>query len=422
MKKLLIFTMLCSFLGACQQYSGPRHNAVVRIKYSKNTVVSDRQTVSIGNSNYVSITQNPWQYMNNQINANVPNNSRIKAEREQLLRDPKGFETIALRSEPYVYYIINQLRKNNLPVELALVPLIESAYDPLATSSAQAAGLWQFVPVTAKEYGLKQSNYFDARRDLIASTNSAISLLQNLNEHFNGDWLLTLAAYNAGEGRVRRAMEKNQAKGLPTDYWSLDLPSETMHYVPKILAIIDIVKNNTRYGVKLPDCNYENSLVRIDITKNISLAKIAQYTGLSLNELTTYNAGYVQQTVNGPFHLLIPHAHAKSLFQKLQAENLVANEITELLQDIPHAPMPFEVKSSAVQHNDLNNKNIRSIAENNTNNNQITYQVKAGDNLYSIAQNYRVKITDLLLWNKLKNSRVKEGDVLTINLADANPI
>ncbi|ORF44790.1 transglycosylase SLT domain-containing protein [Gilliamella apicola] len=422
MKKLLIFTILCSFLGACQQYSGPRHNAVVRIKYSKNTVVSDRQTVSIGNSNYVSITQNPWQYMNNQINANVPNNSRIKAEREQLLRDPKGFETIALRSEPYVYYIINQLRKNNLPVELALVPLIESAYDPLATSSAQAAGLWQFVPVTAKEYGLKQSNYFDARRDLIASTNSAISLLQNLNEHFNGDWLLTLAAYNAGEGRVRRAMEKNQAKGLPTDYWSLDLPSETMHYVPKILAIVDIVKNNTRYGVKLPDCNYENSLVRIDITKNISLAKIAQYTGLSLNELTTYNAGYVQQTVNGPFHLLIPHAHAKSLFQKLQAENLVANEITELLQDIPHAPMPFEVKSSAVQHNDLNNKNIRSIAENNTNNNQITYQVKAGDNLYSIAQNYRVKITDLLLWNKLKNSRVKEGDVLTINLADANPI
>ncbi|MFQ1013406.1 transglycosylase SLT domain-containing protein [Gilliamella apicola] len=422
MKKLLIFTMLCSFLGACQQYSGPRHNAVVRIKYSKNTVVSDRQTVSIGNSNYVSITQNPWQYMNNQINANVPNNSRIKAEREQLLRDPKGFETIALRSEPYVYYIINQLRKNNLPVELALVPVIESAYDPLATSSAQAAGLWQFVPVTAKEYGLKQSNYFDARRDLIASTNSAISLLQNLNEHFNGDWLLTLAAYNAGEGRVRRAMEKNQAKGLPTDYWSLDLPSETMHYVPKILAIIDIVKNNTRYGVKLPDCNYENSLVRIDITKNISLAKIAQYTGLSLNELTTYNAGYVQQTVNGPFHLLIPHAHAKSLFQKLQAENLVANEITELLQDIPHAPMPFEVKSSAVQHNDLNNKNIRSIVENNTNNNQITYQVKAGDNLYSIAQNYRVKITDLLLWNKLKNSRVKEGDVLTINLADANPI
>ena len=414
--------MLCSFLGACQQYSGPRHNAVVRIKYSKNTVVSDRQTVSIGNSNYVSITQNPWQYMNNQINANVPNNSRIKAEREQLLRDPKGFETIALRSEPYVYYIINQLRKNNLPVELALVPVIESAYDPLATSSAQAAGLWQFVPVTAKEYGLKQSNYFDARRDLIASTNSAISLLQNLNEHFNGDWLLTLAAYNAGEGRVRRAMEKNQAKGLPTDYWSLDLPSETMHYVPKILAIIDIVKNNTRYGVKLPDCNYENSLVRIDITKNISLAKIAQYTGLSLNELTTYNAGYVQQTVNGPFHLLIPHAHAKSLFQKLQAENLVANEITELLQDIPHAPMPFEVKSSAVQHNDLNNKNIRSIVENNTNNNQITYQVKAGDNLYSIAQNYRVKITDLLLWNKLKNSRVKEGDVLTINLADANPI
>ncbi|OCG17991.1 hypothetical protein A9G24_02570 [Gilliamella sp. App6-5] len=355
--------------------------------------------------------------MLNQIDANVPENSRVKAERERLLRNPKGFETVALRSEPYVYYIINQLRRNNLPAELALVPLIESAYDPLATSPAQAAGLWQFVPVTAREYGLQQSNSFDARRDLIASTNSAISLLQNLNSRFNGDWLLTLAAYNAGEGRVRKAIEKNQAKGLPTNYWSLDLPTETMHYVPKILAIIDIVKNNKRYGIKLPDCNYENSLVRIDISKNISLAKIAKYSKLSLDELTTYNAGYVQQTVNGPFHLLVPYTHAHDLFKKLQKENLVANEITELLQDTPHANMPFEFRSSFIQ-----NKSIVSKDNFSRNEKKIAYLVKAGDSLYSIAKNYRVKITDILQWNNLKNSRVQEGDILTINLASANPI
>ncbi|OCG17143.1 hypothetical protein A9G09_02125 [Gilliamella sp. wkB292] len=380
-------------------------------------------SIKSGGVNYSSVTQNPWQFMLAQINVNVPENSRIKAERERLLRNPQGFETIALRSEPYVYYIINQLRKNNLPVELALIPLIESSYDPMATSPAQAAGLWQFVPITAKEYGLKQSNYFDGRRDLIASTNSAISLLQNLNSKFNGDWLLTLAAYNAGEGRVRKAIEKNQAKGLPINYWSLDLPSETMHYVPKILAIIDIVKNNQQYGIKLPDCNYENSLVRIDMSKNISLAKIAQYTGLSLNDLMTYNAGYVQQTVNGPFHLLVPYVHAEDLFKKLQAENLVANEITELLQDVPHATMPFEVKSSTIKYSSTNNRTVNSILGKNGNSSKkITYLVKAGDNLYSIAQNYRVKITDILEWNKLKNSRVKEGDILTINLANANPI
>ncbi|SCC16348.1 transglycosylase SLT domain-containing protein [Gilliamella intestini] len=411
MKKLLIFTVLCLFLGACHHH-GPRYNPVVRIKYSKNTANNRNNSGS-----YVSITQNPWQYMLNQIDTNIPENDRVKAERERLLRNPKGFEAVALRSEPYVYYIINQLHKNNLPAELALIPLIESAYDPLATSSAQAAGLWQFVPITAKEYGLQRSSSFDARRDLIASTNSAISLLQNLNKRFDGDWLLTLAAYNAGEGRVRKAIERNQAKGLPINYWSLDLPTETMHYVPKILAIIDIVKNNKRYGIKLPDCNYENSLVRIDISKNISLAKIAKYSELSLDELATYNAGYVQQTVNGPFHLLVPYAHAKSLFKKLQAENLVVNEITELLQDTPRSNMAFEFRTSFIQSNSIVSKDSFS-----KNVKKIVYLVKAGDSLYSIAQNYRVKITDILQWNNLKNSRVQEGDILTINLVNANPI
>lgn len=422
MRKLLIFTVLSLFLGACQNHDS-QSNSAYKTHNSKSIVNGNNKSSSI---KLTSVTQNPWQYILNQKNVTVPENNRIKAERERLLQNPQGFENIALRSEPYVYYIINQLHKNQLPVELALVPLIESAYDPLATSSAQAAGLWQFVPVTAKEYGLKQSNSFDARRDLIASTTSAISLLQNLNSRFNGDWLLTLAAYNAGEGRVRKAIEKNQAKGLPVNYWSLDLPSETMHYVPKILAIIDIVRNNKKYGIKLPDCNYENSLVRIDMSKNISLAKIAQYTGIPLNDLKSFNAGYVKQTVNGPFHLLVPYAYAENLFQKLQSQNLVTSEITELLQDVPHTNMPFKIKATSIQYsgsNGVNNNGLGSLIKTGkTAKKQITYLVKAGDNLYSIAQNYRVKITDILEWNKLKNPRVKEGDILKINLANANPI
>ncbi|MWN31098.1 MULTISPECIES: transglycosylase SLT domain-containing protein [unclassified Gilliamella] len=423
MKKLLIFTVLCLSLGACQNH-GPQYNNNVYKKSNSKSVVTN--SIKSGGISHTLVTQNPWQFMLTQINVKIPENNRIKAERERLLRNPQGFETVALRSEPYVYYIINQLRKNDLPVELALIPLIESAYDPLATSPAQAAGLWQFVPITAKEYGIKQNSYFDGRRDLIASTTSAISLLQNLNNRFNGDWLLTLAAYNAGEGRVRKAIEKNQASGLPTNYWSLDLPNETMHYVPKILAIIDIVKNSKQYGIKLPDCNYENSLVRIDMSKNISLDKVAKYTGLSLNDLTTYNAGYVQQKVNGPFHLLVPYAHAQDLFKKLKAENLVVNQVTELLQDVPHTNMPFEVKSTTtIKYSSTNNKKTNSILASNTKSTgkkQITYQVKVGDNLYSIAQNYRVKITDILQWNNLKNARIQEGDILTINIVDTNPI
>ncbi|MWN05299.1 transglycosylase SLT domain-containing protein [Gilliamella sp. Pas-s95] len=423
MKKLLIFTVLCLSLSACQNHGYQYNNSVYKKSNSKSIVNS---SIKSGGISHTSVTQNPWQFMLTQIDVKVPENNRIKTERERLLRNPQAFETVALRSEPYVYYIINQLRKNDLPVELALIPLIESAYDPLATSPAQAAGLWQFVPITAKEYGIKQNSYFDGRRDLIASTSSAISLLQNLNNRFNGDWLLTLAAYNAGEGRVRKAIEKNQANGLPTNYWSLDLPTETMHYVPKILAIIDIVKNNKRYGIKLPDCNYENSLVRIDMSKNISLAKVAKYTGLPLNDLMTYNAGYVQQKVNGPFHLLVPYIHAQELFKKLKAENLVVNQVTELLQDVPHTNMPFEVKSTtSIKYSAIDNRKTNSILTANAKSNgkkQITYQVKVGDNLYSIAQNYRVKITDILQWNNLKNARVQEGDILTINIVDANPI
>lgn len=417
MKKLFIFTALCSFLVACQNHQSQYNSSDYQTHNSKPVVTSG---IKSGGINYTSITQNPWHYMLSQINVKVPENKRIKEERQLLLRNPQAFETIALRSEPYVYYIIDQLRQNNLPVELALIPLIESAYDPLATSAGKAAGLWQFVPITAKEYGLKKSGSFDPRRDLIASTNSAITLLQNLNKRFKGDWLLTLAAYNAGEGRIRKAIAQNQANGLPTNYWSLELPNETMRYVPKILAIIDIVKNSKRYGIKLPDCSYENSLVRIDVSQNISLAKIAQFTGIPINNLKSFNAGYLQQTVNGPFHLLVPYSYAKELHQKLRAQNLVSAEITELLQNVPQNMMPFEVKTANIKSSvisGINNKNTLLHSANNAKK-QISYQVKAGDNLYSIAQNYRVKMTDILTWNNMKNPTIKEGDVLTINVVD----
>ncbi|MDF7669787.1 transglycosylase SLT domain-containing protein [Orbaceae bacterium ESL0721] len=454
MKKSLLFILLCSCscLAACQ-HNSPKYN-------SSTYRSSNTQTAEIELDSYAAITQNPWKFIQTKITVEIPDNSRIDTEREKILLKSNNFETIASRSEPYVYYIVNQLSQNNLPIELALIPLIESAYDPLATSAAKAAGLWQFVPITAKEYGLKHNNMFDGRRDLIQSTSTAITLLQNLNNRFNGDWLLTLAAYNAGEGRVRRAIAENQAKGLPTDFWSLKLPKETMRYVPKVLAIIDIVKNSQEYNVKLPTCSYENSLVQIDMSKNISLTKIAKYAGIPLNDLISFNAGYVKQTVNGPFHLLIPYVYAENLYQKLQADNLVANEIVELLQDAPHnrviveTPATHIVDNKNIDNKDVDNKEIASNSKtaasltvknslssvkampitdteysnteltqtsyleekSDSNDNTINYLVKSGDNLYSIAQNYRVKIADIVMWNNLKNPRIKEGDVLTINL------
>lgn len=143
-----------------------------------------------------------------------------------------------------MYLIVEQIKKRKMPMELVLLPIVESAFDPHATSSANAAGLWQIVPSTGRNYGLKQNQWYDGRRDVVASTKAALDILERLNKMFNGDWLLTVAAYNSGEGRVMQAIKANKAKGKPTDFWALSLPRETSLYVPKMLALGDLLKNS----------------------------------------------------------------------------------------------------------------------------------------------------------------------------------
>src|SRR5699024_3390798 len=145
-------------------------------------------------------------------------------------------------------------------MELALIPIIESSFNPKATSPARAAGLWQIVPITARSYGLKQNQWVDERRDVLTSTKAAFDLLENLNVMFGHDWELTLAAYNCGEGCVMNAIKKNEAAGLPTDFWSLSLPKETKQYVPKILALIQVLRTPEKYQVTLPTSNKNRAL------------------------------------------------------------------------------------------------------------------------------------------------------------------
>ncbi|WP_252516194.1 transglycosylase SLT domain-containing protein, partial [Escherichia coli] len=154
----------------------------------------------------------------------------------------KHIQSVASRAEPYMYSIIDEIEKRELPMELALVPVVESAFNPHVTSSANAAGLWQFVPITGNYYGLAQNQWYDGRRDVMASTKAALDLLERLYVMFDSDWALALAAYNAGEGRVMQAIKANESKNLPTDYWSLSLPKETMNYVPKILALSKVIR------------------------------------------------------------------------------------------------------------------------------------------------------------------------------------
>jgi membrane-bound lytic murein transglycosylase D len=181
-----------------------------------------------------------WQRVRNQFNFEFEDNRRIAAQRNWYLKHPNYMKRVAKRAKPFLRLIVEKLEQQDMPLELVLLPIVESAFDPFAYSHGRAAGMWQFIPSTGKRFGMKQTWWYDGRRDVMASTQGAIDYLNYLVDMYDGNWLHALAAYNSGEGRVRRAITKNKKAGKPTDFWSLDLPRETRAYVPKILALADI--------------------------------------------------------------------------------------------------------------------------------------------------------------------------------------
>lgn len=217
-------------------------------------------------------------------------------------------DRVAERARPYLSYIVQSLEHRGMPTEVALLPIVESAFRPFAYSSGQAAGIWQFIPATAQLYGLQQNWWYDGRRDVIAATQAALDYLQRLNELFNGDWLLTIAAYNAGEGTVLRAIKHNAARGRPTDFWHLDLPRETETYVPRLLALRSLVAAPKEYGLELPNIPDEPQIEVVKVNSQIDLALAARLAGVSVAELYRLNPGYNRWATapDGPHRLVLP--------------------------------------------------------------------------------------------------------------------
>jgi membrane-bound lytic murein transglycosylase D len=223
------------------------------------------------------------------------------------------------RAGLWLYYIVGQLEQRNMPTELALLPVIESAFEPYAYSRASAAGLWQFISDTGRRFGLKQDWWYDGRRDPIAATNAALDYLQTLHDEFGGDWLLAVAAYNCGELLVSRSIQRNQRLGLPTDFWHLRLPRETRGYVPELLAMRRLVENPGRYDLDftpIPDTPY---FVTVTTPGPVSLAVVAQLTGVSIDDLYELNPAFLrpQTDPEGPYRVLVPTDAAEGLQQTL---------------------------------------------------------------------------------------------------------
>ncbi|HAS8401148.1 TPA: LysM peptidoglycan-binding domain-containing protein [Vibrio vulnificus] len=261
-----------------------------------------------------------WQRIAMQLSLEVPDHEKVDYYRTWYLKHPNHLKTVSQRATPFLYLITEKIEARDLPLELALLPVVESSFDPFAYSHGSAAGLWQFVPGTGKMYGLEQNFWYDGRRDVAAATDAALDYLTYLNKRFDGDWNHAIAAYNSGGGRVSSAIRKNNKLGKPIDFFSLDLPKETSGYVPKLLALADIVANQEKYGIEIPAIPNKPVLALIDPKEQLDLAIAAQYAGLNVKELQSYNPAYNQWSTapEGPYQLLIPVDKAEQFIAKVE--------------------------------------------------------------------------------------------------------
>jgi len=373
----------------------------------------------------------------------VNEHPRIEKERAWFGKRTRSLELIAERSNPYIHYIVEQLEENSMPLELALLPAIESAYNPLALSSQRASGLWQFMPATGRNFKLEQTHWYDARRDITRSTKAAITYLNYLNKMFDGDWLLTLAAYNAGEGTVMKAMKHNRAQGLATDYWSLKLPPQTLAYVPKLLALAQIFAEPDNYSMQLPEIANEPFFTKVKYKHELELKHIAKLAKINYDELYQLNPAFKQKiTLGGPGYLLVPTQNADLLHQRLstiKAPQLFEWPIYTVRSGDTLSHIAQKNGTSVTMLRDLNkltNNNLKigqvlrvppkdgiagiaatSPAKQTSTSNPVTsssYKVQSGDSLSSIAQQHQVSVDEIKQWNKLKGNNIRIGQALLI--------
>ncbi len=237
-----------------------------------------------------------------------PEQRAIEVQLNWYANNPEYLERVFGRAELYMHYIVEQLEKRKMPRELALLPVVESAFEPYAYSRARASGLWQFIPGTGTNYGLRQNWWYDGRRDVVESTRAALDYLQALHDEFDGDWLLAIAAYNCGEGAVARAIRRNRSAGRPTDFWNLKLPTETRAYVPKLLAMSRLVANPDNYGLEFSRIPDEAYFTPVKTGGQIDLQVVADLAGISKEEIYELNPAFHRWATDpvGPYQLLVP--------------------------------------------------------------------------------------------------------------------
>lgn len=375
-------------------------------------------------------------------------NDRIDAQRAWFVDHQAYLDRVATRAKRYLYYITQQAEKRHIPLELALLPVVESGFDPFAYSRSRASGPWQFMPSTGTYFDLTQDWWYDGRRDLVASTSAAMTYLQRLADRFDGNWLLALASYNSGAGTVSKAIKRNQRKGLPTDFWHLDLPRETRAYVPKLLAIAQLVATPQAYGITLPPIANKPYFDIIDTGGQLDLSEAANMADISVQELYMLNPGFNRWATppNGPNRLLIPVSHSERFktalaalpdTQRVSWQRYEIQPGDSLLSISQHKDIPVmtlrhinHIKGNVIiagqtllipgGHN-ASNDYTHALTKNLLKHNQPTgrrstqYLVRSGDSLWTISQRFNVPINKLMAWNRLgRRSTLHPGQHLKL--------
>ena len=411
--KLRFFWILFLFIGCAS------------IEANKLNLISDEEmTESPPKIIEVIIDETPydlWGSIRNELTLKIPEDY-VEADiyRDRFRNNQHAVNRISKSGQRYLYYTVKRAKELGVPIELALLPFVESEFDPYALSVYGASGIWQFLPATGEEWGLKSNWWYDGKRDVIASTEAAFSFLIYLNKKFDGDWLLAMAAYNAGPTRVNRAIKKNKRADKPTDFWSLDLPKETTAYVPKLLALCELIKNPEDYSVTLPSIANRPYFMKVNTPGQVDLMQAADLAGMTPEAIYELNPGFSQWATDpsGPHYLLLPIGVADRFTLQLSSldevelvqwdrykirrgDNLtkiaakysievpILKEINQIDSDVIYAGQEIMVPRGPAWE-----KTFTPKARN--------YKVTKGDSFWGISKKFGVTIQDIILWNDLE--------------------
>jgi membrane-bound lytic murein transglycosylase D len=409
-------------------------------------LIDDQEVTAAGMPNRVQLNGGKfWQQVRGDFRLSDTRHDAVSKRVALYTENARQVERILQRGEPYLAYIYHEVEKRGFPGEVVLLPFIESGYDPFAYSHGRAAGLWQFIPSTGTYFGLKQDWWYDERRDVIASTDAALTYLDKLQKEFNGDWLLAFAAYNAGGGTIRNAIKRNREAGKPTDFWHLELRDETTGYVPKLLAISRIVSNPGGYGVQLPVIDSAPGFAVIETGNQLDIVVAAELADMETDAFYRINPGFNRWATHpeGPHQLAIPvdkaHTFSKNLAELPASERVkwVRHRLAKG-ETLSHIAQRYQTTVKVLQQsNNLDATGIRAgshllvpvaakdasryaaldkrLQPTRTSDSRISYQVENGDNLWAIAHQHKVSVAQLKKWNQLDSgSLIKPGQQLVI--------